>query len=275
MSVERTSTERTPQHTTRPKPLTADELQQIDVAAMYDEHSRRAGDGSGPKPVTCAVGGAELDVRVAPLLRALGFVDYAAMDEYRSRRPYERSRWVRTKDNRCVPELYALAWHRYGTLDIHSQPYWTDKNWTNTVPDNISLLATTAQGHSTTGNKYGARAGTPEYRKRYWSDPSNKARLRKQTRESAARKRKALNDARELLSQLPKRPAPTMSPQVQSPTAGDAPRTSIQDRLSAFEKRVLDALDAPTPCPMCGSDVDTNGRCTWCKWTAAMQPNAT
>lgn len=126
----------------------------------------------------------------------VSYCDPAAMPTFRHRRPYERSLWVRRADNRCAPELYVLAVMRFGPEMVRAdaEPFWTDKDWRNNTIENISLPV--KADHERRTSAYGARAGTPEYRKRYFSVPENKEKQRAAARKSAARKRAMVKKAK-------------------------------------------------------------------------------
>lgn len=152
------------------------------------------------RPITCAVVHPEIELHESALLEA-GFVSYAYLPDFRSRRQYERSLWLRRADNRAVPELYVLATMKYGKLvpAIGVQPYWTDKDFTNNHISNVSLaLPKVVKGAPV--SRYGVRSGTPEYYKKYYSDPSNRAKQREASKRHAARRRDIVRSAEDAVA---------------------------------------------------------------------------
>jgi len=85
-----------------PVPLTAADLDHIDAITGITRHS--------------AVTSEPLEE--GSLLHRLGFTHYADIEWFRSRRPYERSRWIRHTTGRLSPVLYVLAVHLRRTHDI-------------------------------------------------------------------------------------------------------------------------------------------------------------
>lgn len=133
------------------------------------------------------------------VLRTAGFVAYASLPDFRSRRPYERSLWVQMPSGRCVPELYALAAVKYGPLSRDVTARWTDGCSLNKTLENVSLVTQKPAGAGDArvkGNRYGVQAGTPEYRKKYYADPKNRERQKEHARKSAAKKRGAVQQAK-------------------------------------------------------------------------------
>lgn len=132
-----------------------------------------------------------------PVLRQQGWVSYANIEPFRSRRPYERSLWLRRPDGRCAPELWVLALLKFG-LDVLQQgrePYWIDKDWTHSEMENVSV----PQPAQPRKSRYGVKAGTPEYLKAYYSDPANKARQREHAKKHARRQRETVRAAQQVL----------------------------------------------------------------------------
>lgn len=137
-------------------------------------------------------------------LRASGFVSYALREDFRPRRPYERSMWVRRLDGRCVPELYALAALKFGVLSRDTSARWVDGHWMNKLLENVGVLHLGPSpfiDQRVARNKFGVQAGTPEYRRKYYQDPVNRAKQREQARKSAAKQRAILKRARRMLPQ--------------------------------------------------------------------------
>jgi hypothetical protein len=128
--------------------------------------------GSG-LPTICFTTHPDRDLLSDELL-AEGYVSYAGLPFIKPRSSYERSMWLRRPDNRCVPELHALAVIKHGALRKGDQPYWLNKDWTDTRSDNVGLVLATTKPSS----KYGVKSGTPEYYRLYNADPMNKARAR-------------------------------------------------------------------------------------------------
>lgn len=168
--------------------LTDEQLHAIDVIIS---------DGT---PTTCAVTHPDVDLFDEDL-RAAGFIAYAALPDFKSRRPYEKSLWVWRSDGRCVPELYALATIKFGTLPPDVNARWSDGHATNKDLSNVSLVKMhlTEDGRIAR-NRYGVQAGTPEYRKKYYSDPANKERQKAHSRKSAQKRRVAFQVATQMSS---------------------------------------------------------------------------
>lgn len=154
-------------------------------------------------------------------LREHGWETYAHLLPFRPRRPYEKSLWVRRADGRTIPEIHALAIIKFGvTLD--TDPFWSDGDCTNNVSSNISIV----QQHDPQlrRSKYGVRSTTPEYRKKYYENPENKARQREAAKVHAAKKRKQIKAAKEALGD----DLPDTLPQLKP----DGRRGEEDDRLS-------------------------------------------
>lgn len=150
-------------------------------------------------PTECSVQHTDVD-QFDEEIRAAGFLAYAALPDYQSRRPYERSLWCMRADGRCVPEIFLLATIRYGVLsDV--VPKWADGNATNNCKANVVLVKVGNPGVDgrVAKNKYGVPAGTPEYRKRYFSDPENRQRQQNAARKSAEKKRTEVKKAKVVL----------------------------------------------------------------------------
>lgn len=142
-----------------------------------------------PKPTLCALASSEHDFVD---VEDVGFGDsFAGLTDWMSRRPYERSPWIRdSATGRCVPLLYALALKVHGRFSPVLRPFWTDGDHNHMASSNVSLMpikASTGTGH--VRNKYGVRSTTPEYRKRYYADPVNKRRNAEHQRKTQAKKR--------------------------------------------------------------------------------------
>lgn len=157
--------------------------------------SPRPGQGH---PIFCTSPHPERELKNQVLLDEgwVSYCDPAAMPTFRHRRPYERSLWVRRADNRCAPELYILAVMKFGAdmIRADAEPFWTDKDWNNNTVDNVSLPIKAK--HEPRVSKFGARAGTPEYRKKYYAVPENAEKQRASARTSAARKRARVRQAK-------------------------------------------------------------------------------
>jgi hypothetical protein len=181
-----------------------------------------------------------------PALQQLGWTAYAALPPVTPRSRYERSRWVRREsDGRCTLELWLLAYVAREALHEDQVPFWKDGDWDNAVPDNVSTYAL-SRGRSR--SRYGVRSNTPEYWKRYYAVPENRARVRRQTRESARRMRELLKAARAVLQQ-----------------DGDA-----ESKIDELRARLLGGEPDATACPRCGNEiVAQDAPCEWCGWSAA------
>jgi hypothetical protein len=155
-----------------------------------------------PQPIHCAVQSTEYDF--VDLDVPEGIDSFAALPDYMSRRPYEKSQWVRrSSDNRCAPLIYVLAYVKHGTFSPALKPFWTDGDCTNTTPNNVSLMQAGQVHSGTPRNKYGVRSTSPEYRKRYYSDPANKQRNAENQRKTQARKRALLSAAKTVVDNNP------------------------------------------------------------------------
>lgn len=165
--------------------MTSDDLDYIDMLC-----SIAAEQTSVPAPTYCAIASSEHDFVG---LEDLPWGDsFAGLNDWMSRRPYERSPWVRDSvTGRCVPLLYLLAFKAHGRFAPVLKPFWTDGDASNMVSTNVSLMP--VKGAAAPGgvvrNKYGARSTTAEYRKRYYADPVNKARNAAHQRKTQAKKR--------------------------------------------------------------------------------------
>lgn len=178
--------------------MTESELTCIDaLLALPGLSANSAFDG---RPIYCDSVHPEIEFHSEELRKA-GFISYANLPDFRHRRPYEHSLWVRRADNRCVPELYALATIRYGRLTPVPgvQPYWTDKDWRNNNSSNVSVSLPRVSIVPPISSKYGVRAGTPEYWRKYYEDPANRAKQRAAAKKHAARKREEIRTAKQAL----------------------------------------------------------------------------
>lgn len=149
------------------------------------------------QPLVCTATHPDVDL-LNEELRSEGWISYAQFPTFRPRRVYERSLWVRRPDDRIAPELYVLATMKFGELKPGTEPFWADGDWTNNVLSNVAV-PTNADTSKRILSKYGVRSTTPEYRRIYYSDPTNKARQRTAAREHARRKRAEALDAQRAL----------------------------------------------------------------------------
>lgn len=151
----------------------------------------------------CAVVDTEEDL-LDEAVRALGFTHYVDL-VWMPRRPYERSKFIAGETAEgyiALPLIYVLAWTvpAFRAQLSESRPYWTDGDHTNQVTSNISFISTSAPNPiGQHRNKYGHRAGTPEYRKAYYADPANRAKNREHQRRSSKKKREVLKRAEEIV----------------------------------------------------------------------------
>lgn len=164
--------------------MTQDDLDYIDMLCSVALEAT-----SPPRPTLCALPSGEHDFVD---VEDIGFGDsFAGLTDWMSRRPYERSPWVRDSvTGRCVPLLYALALKAHGRFSPVLRPFWTDGDPSHMSSANVSLMpvrSTVPQGP--VRNKYGHRSTTAEYRKAYYSDPVNKARNAAHQRRTQAKKR--------------------------------------------------------------------------------------
>lgn len=103
---------------------------------LLDEIDALTAEKGAPKTI-CNQPHPEVDLFTEEL-RAAGFESYANLDAFKFRKRHECSLWVRRADGRCVPELYALAVLKFGSLKGR-KPYWTDGSPNNNTMDNVSV----------------------------------------------------------------------------------------------------------------------------------------
>lgn len=144
------------------------------------------------RPTYCAQPHPEVDL-FNEELRSDGFVSYAHLNPFRLRRKRERSLWVRRSDDRCVPELYALAVLRYYGV-VRTRAFWTDGDPEHNAMDNVSLATIAAIAAP---GKYSTITKSPSR----WNDPVGRLAHRQIAKQSAQRKRVATQVAKQALQQ--------------------------------------------------------------------------
>jgi hypothetical protein len=156
---------------------------------------------------------------------------------------YRNSPIIRLKDGRSVPLLHYLAKLRYGdAYDMTRQEaIWSDTNWYNATPDNITLLdltdrtKTTKRAGRPSKLNLGVPYGHPDYQRRYIAATIDKQ--REYRRKRYVRKR---NTAIEALDTAP--------PDETVPTEqADAMQSRLNDILLGATLNSKDIKEVPTP----------------------------
>lgn len=159
---------------------------------------------------------------------------------------YRNTAIIRLKDGRTVPLLQYMAKLKYGDqYDMLTQEaIWTDTNWYNATPDNITLL--TREDKTKLGKRAGRPSklnlgvpyGHPDYQRRYIAATIDKQKEYRRTR--YVRKRNAA------ITALDNAPAPDdVIPDSADVAASMDSR--LQDILTAQKISSLDAKEVPTP----------------------------
>jgi hypothetical protein len=158
---------------------------------------------------------------------------------------YRNGPIIRLKDGRTVPVLQYLAKLKYRErYDMATQEaIWTDTNWYNATPDNITLLerkpqATKRQGRPSKLN-LGVPYGHPDYQRRYIAATIDKQ--REYRRKRYVKKRYAATEALDAASN----PIPD-DPQIPDESSETMSARLDDILLGASHERVKPA-DLPTP----------------------------
>jgi hypothetical protein len=161
---------------------------------------------------------------------------------------YRNTAIILLKDGRSVPLLHYLAKLKHGaSLDLNKhEPIWTDTNWYNATPDNITLLErvdksklTKRAGRPSKLN-LGVPYGHPDYQRRYIEATIDKQ--KEYRRRRYVRKRNAAIEALDN--------APTIAPAPDDVVPSDQ-IDSMQDRLNdiLLSTKIANVKEQEVPTP--------------------------